>query len=325
MDRAWTYERYGDESVLEWRPLPDVRPGRGQVAVRVEAVSVNPVDWKIMAGEQALFTGRRLRGPRVFGSDFYGTVVALGSPGLERRFGLGPGVRVVGMVNPLAAGSARQLLCVDARLCVPVAGPADNPAMAGLPAAGLTAWRAVRPDRAERWLGRRVLLNGAAGGVGHLCAQMLVACGARVWASASPARHPALAALGVDACLDYRDQAAVRSAAPFDALVDCHGSLLGAASAGLIAEGGLWVPVSIPNELVARTIRRGIGLGLRGRRTRLVLAVPDRRILADAVALVESGKLRLWVGADYPCGELPAAVGASRSGHAAGKIVVRLT
>jgi NADPH:quinone reductase-like Zn-dependent oxidoreductase len=317
---AFTYRSYGDESRLDWNDQPLRRPGRGEVVVGVAAVSVNPVDWKILAGEQRLITGRRLARPRGFGGDFAGTVLAMG-PAVRA---LTVGDRVCGLLNPLGSGSFRRHLVLPASSCARLPDNMGWREAAALPAAGIAAIRAFRHRPAAWWTGKSVYLNGAPGGVGHILLQLLAGQGAIVWASGSLERHPGLREMGAVHTVDYRQVSAPADLSRFDAVVDCHGSLALARPRRLFGNGrGLFIPLSITNPEIPGVLARAAWRYLSGGPdTRIVLASPSRTLLEDLLELCAAGSLRPRIDAAYPAERAREAVARSRTGHAFGKIVV---
>lgn len=155
---GWTYRRYGGPEVLEWTSLPATPPGEGEIAVRVVAASLNPLDWKLREGMFKLFA----RGvPRGMGYDYAGVVEAAG-PGVTR---FKAGDAVVGMLDPIRAANGA--------LAERVVAPADHAAAkpdgvsfedaASFPGAGIMAVQSLRQAGVRS--GQSVLIVGAAGGV----------------------------------------------------------------------------------------------------------------------------------------------------------------
>lgn len=319
---ALCYRRYGDESCLDWENIPLMPPARGQVLVRIGAVSVNPVDWKILAGEQKLFTGRSLRAPRGFGGDFAGTVEVVG-PGVR---GMEVGTRVCGLLNPLARGSFSQWLVVPCSACVPLPDSISLETGAALPAAGIAAIRAFRKRSSTWWAGKRVFLNGAAGGVGHLLLQLLAHADALVWASASHERLADLEKLGASVAVNYHDGLVPARRAAFDAVIDCHGSLARAPTGELFAgKPGLFIPLSIANSQIPAVLGRAAWAALSGGPDiRVVLAAPSHGLLAQLVGRCAAGSLTPRIAARFPAERAREAVALSRTGHVFGKIIVTL-
>ncbi|MVM33025.1 zinc-binding dehydrogenase [Spirosoma sp. HMF4905] len=154
--------------------------GQGQVLVKISASGVNPLDLKIKAG-QAAHTQTRL--PAVLGIDMAGVVEAVG----EGVTSFKPGDEVYGMIGGIAGiqGSLAEYAAVDANL---LALKPENLTMreaAALPLIFITAWEGL-VDRANVQSGKTVLIQGGAGGVGHIAIQLAKAKGAQVFATVSP-------------------------------------------------------------------------------------------------------------------------------------------
>ncbi|PRQ09100.1 zinc-binding alcohol dehydrogenase family protein [Enhygromyxa salina] len=180
--------------------LPDPAPGARQLLVRVEAVSVNPVDVKIRAGVEP-------DGPRVLGWDAVGVVEAMGDE--ARGFSIGDRVWYAGALNE--AGCNAELQTVDARL-VALAPTSLSPAeAAALPLTSITAWELLF-ERFRLQLGKApsryvLLVSGAAGGVGSILVQLAARLtSATVIATAGrPESVTWLEALGAHHVIDYRE------------------------------------------------------------------------------------------------------------------------
>ena len=164
--KGWIFANYGGPEVLEWADLPDPVAGKGGIVVRVVAAALNPLDWKLRSGQFRLMTAGRL--PRGVGYDYAGVVESAG----EDVTRLKPGQAVVGIVNPMKSRHG----AMAERVCATEALAAEKPASlsfadgASLPGAGVTAVQALRDARLAA--GRRVLVVGAAGGVGSFAVQL---------------------------------------------------------------------------------------------------------------------------------------------------------
>lgn len=160
------------------RQLPCPRPTPGQVLVQIAASGTNPLDTKIRAGE-APHAAQPL--PAILGLDLAGTVAAVG-PGVK---GFSIGDRVFGMTGGVGGlqGSHAQFAAVDARLLAPMPACLTMREAAVLPLVFITAWEGL-VDRAQVHAGQTVLIQGGAGGVGHVAIQIALARGARVFATA---------------------------------------------------------------------------------------------------------------------------------------------
>lgn len=169
-----------DYEVAQFRSTQIEKPsaGPGEVLVRIKASGVNPIDYKIRTG-QAPYAMPAL--PAVLGTDMAGVVEAVGAGVTEFKagdevFGLTGGVRGL-------QGSLAEFAAVDAKLLAPKPQNLSMREAAALPLVALTAWEGL-VDRAKVQAGQKVLVQGGAGGVGHLVVQLaLLAHGAEVYAT----------------------------------------------------------------------------------------------------------------------------------------------
>lgn len=173
--------------------------GAGEVLVRVAASSVNPLDAKIRAGRAG---HARHPLPAVLGIDLAGTVVAVGE-GVTR---FQPGDAVFGMTGGVGGiqGALAEYAVVDARLLAHKPATLSMREAAALPLIFITAWEGL-VDRARVAAGKKVLVHGGAGGVGHMAVQLARAFGAEVYATVSADDMATVAAYGATA-IDYRAQ-----------------------------------------------------------------------------------------------------------------------
>ncbi len=168
-------------------------PGPGQVLVRIAASAVNPLDIKIHLGEAA---HARHPLPAILGIDLAGVVDAIG-PGVT---GFRRGDEVYGMTGGVGGlqGSLAEFAAVDARLLAPKPATLSMREAAALPLAFITAWEGL-VDRAAVKPGDKVLIQGGAGGVGHIAVQIAQALGAQVFATGSERDRAPIERLGATA------------------------------------------------------------------------------------------------------------------------------
>jgi NADPH:quinone reductase-like Zn-dependent oxidoreductase len=172
-------------------------PAAGEVLVRISASGVNPLDTKIRAGAAP---HARQNLPAVLGLDLAGTVEQVG----PEVSGFAPGDAVYGMTGGVGGhqGSLAEHAVVDARLLAPKPARLSMRQAAALPLAVITAWEGL-VDRARLAAGQTVLIQGGAGGVGHVAIQIARALGAKVFATASAGKLRTLERLGA-VPIDYR-------------------------------------------------------------------------------------------------------------------------
>lgn len=322
--KAVVYDEYGSPDNLELREIPDPVCGPGECLVRVRAAAVNPADWRVLEGKWKWITGRRF--PRKIGIDFAGTVVRAG----ERAGRFNPGDAVIGSVSYLKNGTfAEYVAAPEAGICRKPAN-LDFADCAGIPVAATTASLGLT-HRHAGLAGRRVLVNGAGGGVGHVAVQLARHMGAAVTAVCSTAKVAMAAELGADPILDYteierdgrRVVEALAECGGFDVVFDCARSLAPEAVQRILSSEGEALLLSTEGK-IGKFLLAGLSQLRRGKRTWAVLAHPDGRRLEGLVPLFEDGTLHLVVGSRYPLERAADALREGMRGHATGKIVIEV-
>lgn len=298
---------------IEDVPVPPL--AAGELLVRVTFASLNPVDWKIATGSFRLLVKGGL--PRTMGSDFAGRIAAIG-PGVEGWVVDEP---VMGFIDPFArsAGTFAEFVPVPAGFVQRRPASIDDRLGGALPCAGVTA--VALCDLARVGRGSSVLVNGASGGVGHLAVQVARARGARVTAVASPGRRALVASLGADAFVDYTSAAPADWPGGFDAVLDCVPNLPRRLHARLLVRGGHYAS-TLPN---AATYTIDPIMNRLGRLTRHALMLrPNEPAMRELIRYVEQGQLRCEVAGEYTLEDANRAIEQSRSGHVAGKLLIRI-
>jgi NADPH:quinone reductase-like Zn-dependent oxidoreductase len=306
--RAITQHTVGGPEVLELVDLPRPDPAPTEVLVRVGAAGVNPVDWKV-----------RLRGgflgepPFTVGWDVAGVVDALGVG--VTRFALGD--RVFGMPRfPKEAAAYAEYVTSPSRQLARTPESLTDVEAAALPLAGLTAWQAL-VETANVQPGQRVLILGAAGGVGHLAVQIAKARGAHVLGTASAPKHAFLRDLGADEAIDYRSESVTDRAGEVDVVLDVVGDDSGNDVVAAIRDGGIFIRVPSASNLEALREHAPAGVRVTG-----ILVEPDRLGLEALADLVEQGALRPHVSQTFPLEEAARAHEACETGRTQGKLVL---
>ncbi|WP_404712240.1 zinc-dependent alcohol dehydrogenase family protein [Sphingomonas sp. MMS24-J13] len=209
---------------LNLRTVARPKAGAGEVLIRVHASGTNPLDTKILAGEAA-HACRPL--PAVLGMDVAGVVQEV-DPGVTA---FAAGDEVYGLIGGVGSlpGTQAQHVVADARLLAHKPTNLTMREAAVLPLVTITAWEGLI-DRAAIRPGMKVLVQGGAGGVGHVAVQIALARGARVFATAFVADHDYLRGLGavpIDARRDVADYAAeYTESRGFDVVYDTGGGAM---------------------------------------------------------------------------------------------------
>ncbi|WNV88264.1 NAD(P)-dependent alcohol dehydrogenase [Umezawaea sp. Da 62-37] len=307
---------FGSPDVLRVNEVARPTPAAGEVLVSVGASSVNGHDTIVRAGGLKIVSGRRF--PIGTGLDFAGVVDAVGD-GVQ---GFAVGDRVWGTVHPRerhAVGGAAEYVVVPANRLGAAPQGLSSVEAAALVVGGVTALIALR-DTVRVAAGERVLVRGAAGGVGSAAVQLAHAMGGHVTALARDRHADVLRGLGADVVLDY-GTAAAEAIGPFDVVVDAVGADLNRFRRRL-APGGRMVTVGLsPGGLVevAASVVHG------SRRIRAFSANPDTALLDDVAGYVASGALRPVVDGVFPLDGIALAHQAFERGGVVGKQVVSVS
>ena len=199
--KAMRLDKFGEDAPFEMFDRPDVEPGPGEVAVRLYATSVNPVDTKIRAdGGGGIAPGD----PVVLGCDVAGAVLGVG-PGVSK---FSEGDEVYGCAGGVKGrdGTYAQRMIADERLLARKPATLSFREAAALPLVAITAWESL-VDRANVQPGETVLVHGGSGGVGHIGVQLAKLCGAIVHATVGSDDNARIAReLGADETINYRKQ-----------------------------------------------------------------------------------------------------------------------
>jgi NADPH:quinone reductase-like Zn-dependent oxidoreductase len=304
------------ENRLHWEERDDPLPGDTELVVAVRAAGLNAADLVQRAGFYPAPPGWPADIP---GMEFAGEVVAVGRQVI--LFAVGDRVMAV-----VGGGAQATLALVDETHAMAVPDALPWPEAGGFPEAFTTAYDALF-RQAELQMGERVLVSGAAGGVGTAGVQLAALAGARVTATVrDPARRDALGALGADAVLAPGDEAA---RAPYDVVLE----LVGAPSLGKVlphmATWGRIVVIGVGGggrmdlelmDLMRRRVSIG-GSTLRARSRREKAEVAGD-VAAHVLPALATGRLRIPVYDTFPLAEAAAAYDHFAAGAKFGKIVL---
>ncbi|MFJ4654397.1 NADP-dependent oxidoreductase [Nocardia sp. NPDC088792] len=307
--KAVRYHEFGSSEVLRYEDIERPVPGAGQMLVRVAATSFNPVDDHIRAGVLTEMIPISL--PHVPGIDLAGTVAELGA----QVTGLEIGDRVIAMLPLGAGGGAAEYVLAPAESLVIAPRTIELADAAALPLVGLSAWQTLF-ELAELKPGQSVLVNGAGGAVGSLAVQLAVDAGAHVTAAAGPRHADRLRTYGVDRVVGHLDltEGPGSVGGPFQVLLNMVRMTPDEAAqlSRYVADGGVAACSATPvPEDPARSVRAA-SLFVRS----------DAAQLAELVAKIDAGRLRIHVADRRPVIELGAVHEAAGAGQLLGKTVL---
>jgi NADPH:quinone reductase-like Zn-dependent oxidoreductase len=318
--RALRYDRYGPPDVLYLAEVAEPVPAAGEAKVRLRAASLNPVDWKIRAGH-VRFVPLFRAPPRGLGLDFAGEIVGVGG-GATARF---VGERVFGSLLPFGRqGAIAETVIVRFDRLATIPDGIEYETAAALPIAGGTALQALTLDTHVA-AGRRVLITGAAGGVGHFAVQIAKHLGAYVVGVCSAANVEFVRSLGADEVVDYGRDDFTQRTDRFDVVLDAGGASSYQAARAVLAETGCYVNTGGSAADVVTTVASGVLARFASKQRAIPLALKSNPALWKRLGeLAHAGLIRPHVERVIGLGEVADAQRAMETGHGRGKIVVRL-
>ena len=305
--RALRLQAYGGTASLKVDRVSTSEPGPDQVLVQVKAAGVNGMDWKIREGY--LRERFNLSLPATLGIEMSGVVLQIGS----NVQGVNVGDRVMAALGGLGAYADHLVISAEKLVRTPAA--LSDIDAAAVPVGAMTAWQVLQVADFDL-RGRRVLIHGAAGGVGSFAVQFAKAAGATVYATASTRSVAHVRALGADEVIDYQTENFELVARNIDLVVDLVGAQVVDKSWAILSQGGILVSIAA-TDVVARAPegRRGIWFSVK----------PDTARLATIAQQIADGSLQSTIAEVVAFEDLPFAIERNRTGHAPGKIVADLT
>jgi len=321
--KAIVYRCYGSADVLGFEDVEKPTPADDEVLVKVVAASVNPLDWHYMRGSpyfMRLGIGLGAPNDTSLGVDFAGTVEAIGRN--VKRFK--PGDEVFGGTS----GAFAEYVTVreDRALALKPANMTFEQS-ASVPIAGITALQALR-DKGKIAPGKKVLINGASGGVGTFAVQIAKSFGAEVTGVCSTRNVEMVRSIGADHVIDYTQEDYTRSGQRYDLIIDNVGNHSLSANRRVLNSDGIFVIVGGPKgnwlKPLMNPIKALVFSPFVGQEFVMILAKLRKDDLAILSDLMQAGKVTPVIDRRYRLSEVPAAIRYSEEGHARGKIVIDL-
>lgn len=305
--KAIRIHAFGGPEVLKLEDVPIPQPGDDEVLVRIAAASVNPIDYKIRDGKVPSVTRANL--PALLGRDFSGTVESVGA----NVRGVSKGDAVIAMLGHDDRGAYAQF--VLSRISEFAAAPKtlDHVHAAAIPLAALTAWQGLF-DQGKLTDGQKVLIQGGAGGVGHMAVQLAKAKGAWVAATCSGRDVGFVRDLGADVVIDYRTERFEDKVSELDLVFDLIGGETQARSFGVLKRGGALVStLQKPDPAKAKA---------QDLRVASYQADASAAQLAEVARLIDGGKVRAFVSRTFKLEDAGEAQAYLETEHVQGKVVL---
>jgi NADPH:quinone reductase-like Zn-dependent oxidoreductase len=317
--KAVVYENYGDASQLSLRELPTPLPADGEVLVKVHAVSLNDWDWQLLQGIP--FANRIINGmfrpkQQILGSDVAGTVKAVGR-GVTR---FEPGDAVHGDLSERWGGFA-EYVCAQEKSLVAKPEGMDFLTAAAIPQAGVLAVQAL-VDTGRLETAKRILINGAGGGVGTIGIQIAKQYDVEVTGVDSGAKLEMLRAQGFDHVIDYQKEDFTQCPDRYDLIVDTKTNRPSSHYTRALSPGGLYATVGGDTaRLLQIVVAAPLVRAATGKQLKVVL-LKQNKGLSYLNDMFTARKLTAVVDGPFRLEELPEAMRYYGDGKQKGKVVI---
>jgi NADPH:quinone reductase-like Zn-dependent oxidoreductase len=309
--KAVVFNKYGTNDVVEIKDVPLPACGPRDVLIKVHAASVNPVDWKVRYGQARIFTGHKF--PRVLGCECAGEVVETGSEAAK----FSKGDRVVMAAGVKRLGAFAEYACTEEEKVYPIPGTVRYDHAACVPIAGLTALQALK-DHGRISAGSKVLINGAAGGVGHFAIQVARVLLAEVTGVCSGRDIEFVRSLGVDRVIDREQQDFARIGERYDIIFDAVSKRSFRECGEALTSSGIYVNTLPDATMVAQFFTSF----LPGRKARSMWVKPNAADMAWMMELLQTGSIKVHVDKVFSLDQAREALAYSETGKTRGKLVL---
>ncbi len=299
--KAVVLHEYGPPSKLVYEDFADPTPGHGEVLLRVLAVSINPIDWKMRSGAaQQRFP---LTFPAILGRDVAGIVTQLGE-GVE-------GVEIGDRVFALAHATYAEFCVVKASELAHIPEGLEITTAGAVPLVSLTGDQLIRRG-AKVQAGQTILLTGALGSVGRCALFAALEIGANVIAGVRKQQIDEALSLGAIAAIDTADSKSIAALGTVDAVADTVNHDVAATLIGKVKSGGIFASTLGPpsNAALHPTVQ-----------VNPVMAVPDPKTVVHYAEAIRDGKLKLPIDRLMPLAQAAQAQAIAEKGGI-GKIVL---
>lgn len=311
--KAVVINQFGDPDVFELAEIeiPEIKDN--EILVEVKGGSLNPIDWKQRRGNHRFIFGSNF--PIVLGYDISGVIVKTG--GKIKNFKVGD--EVCGVLNNPYGGGLGQYAKGEETCFVLIDKAVSLTESAVIPLSGLTALQVLR-DKCKLTKGKKLMLIGAAGGVGHYALQIASLYEADIYAVTSERHRDFIQKLVNCRIIDYKKTDISNLTDRFDVIFDTIGTYPFPKYRHLLRPGGIHVNILPRPKIILYKL---LSLFTRGKkaRTHLMKHKPDD--LKILMKLIAEGKLKISIDKEFKLEEISKAHAYLEEGHTEGKILIR--
>ena len=321
--KAIVYTKYGSADVVQLRDIEKPAPKDDEVLVKVMAASANAYDWHFLSA--VIFLIRLMGGllkPKNnrLGADMAGRVEAVGSAVKQFK----PGDEVFGEIGAWGNGAFAEYVCVPERAFALKPANLSFEQAAAVPMAAITALQGLR-DAGQIQAGKKVLINGASGGVGTFAVQIAKYFGAEVTAVCSTDKMEMVRSLGADHVIDYTREDFTQNEQQYDLIMAANGYHPISDYKRALSPKGIYVMTGGSGAQMSQAMIQGSWISMTGsQKMGNLLAKPNQKDLAYMKGLLEASKVSPVIDRYYPLSEVPAALRYFEGGHAKGKVIITM-
>ena len=300
--KAAVYTKTKSRKILEIKDFEQPVPKDNEVALRVRAASVNPLDWRMKAERP--------------GVDVAGEIVAVGRKVAHFRAG--------DAVFGAGKGAFAEYVCASETKLAPKPESVTFEQAAAIPIAGLTALQALR-DKGHLQPEQKVLINGAAGGIGTFAVQIAKSLGANVTGVCSTKNVELVRALGADRVIDYTREDFTQDTGRYDLLLDNVGNRTLLSMRRVLSPNGKCVMTGAPKEMwkvFARLLKAFAWPPFLRQKFTFFIANITRDDLTTLGELINAGKVTSVIDRRYPLTQTADAIAYVEEGHARAKVII---
>jgi len=313
--KAAVINQFGEAEKLEITDINKPEITDDQVLIKVMAAGINPVDTKVRAGTSGM--SRQIKLPAILGWDVSGTIESAGKNVAELK----PGNAVFGCIGFPGLGKAyAEFTVADPKLLAKKPANISFEEAAAVPLAGLTAYQAIN-EHLKITSEQKILIQAAAGGVGHLAVQFAKLNGAYVYGTASEKNEKFLKGIGAGQVIDYKKEKFEDVVHDLDAVLDAMGGEILYRSIACVKRGGIVVclPSSTKDDPKAIGLAREYGVKLIWPMMR-----PDGDEMRIIAQFLEQKKLKVFVDNIFTLDQIVWAHKAVETHDTKGKVVIKI-
>ena len=313
--KAAIINKFGDADVFEITEIDKPVPNDDEVLIKIMAAGINPVDTKVRAGKSGM--SKNLQLPAILGWDISGAIESAGNNVKDFK----PGDAVFGCIGFPGLGKAyAEYTAIDPKYLAKKPANISFDEAGAVPLAGLTAYQAIN-EHLKISAGQKILIQAAAGGVGHLAVQFAKLNGAFVIGTASEKNEKFLKNLGVDQFIDYKKEKFEDIVSDLDAVLDAMGGEVLYRSIRCVKPGGILVCLPSSTKDDPKAIELAEQRGVKLLWPMMHTDGGEMRIIA---ALLEQKKLKVTVERIFTLDQVSWAHKAVETHGTKGKIVLRI-